>query len=77
MTIFKSSNPSLWHLSKRRGRPVYGTVHKIKETMDPLYLNFHEHGKMVLDVKRLRTFREKLFYLFGSPSAIAEKKRRS
>jgi hypothetical protein len=45
--------------------------------MDPLYLNFHEHGKMVMDVKRLRTFREKLFYLFGSPSAIAEKKRKS
>jgi len=62
---------------KEEERPVYGTVHKIKETMDPLYLNFHEYGEIVRDVKRSRTFREKLFYLFGSPSAIAEKKRKS
>lgn len=59
---------------KEEERPVYGTVHKIKETLDPLYLNFHEYGDIVRDVKRARGFKEKLFYIFGSPTAVARKK---
>jgi hypothetical protein len=55
-------------------RPTYGIVHPIKETLDPLYLNFHEYKDMVADVKRATTFRQKLFYIFGSPSAIAREK---
>jgi sterol desaturase/sphingolipid hydroxylase (fatty acid hydroxylase superfamily) len=58
-------------------RPVYGTVHKIKETLDPLYLNFHEYRDIIQDVKRAGGLKEKLFYLFGSPSAVAKEKERA
>lgn len=59
---------------KEEERPLYGTVHKIKTTLDPLYLNFHEYSDMVRDVKGTRNWKEKLFYVFGSPSAIAKRK---
>lgn len=59
---------------KEEERPVYGTVHKIKETLDPLYLNFHEYGDMIRDFKKAAGLREKLFCIFGSPSAIAQRK---
>jgi len=55
-------------------RPVYGIVHGIKKTLDPLYLNFHEYKDIMQDVKAAPTLRQKMFYIFGSPSAIARKK---
>lgn len=55
-------------------KPVYGTVHKIKETLDPLYLNFHEYKDIVQDVRRASSFRQKLFFVFGSPTVIARAK---
>jgi sterol desaturase/sphingolipid hydroxylase (fatty acid hydroxylase superfamily) len=58
-------------------RPVYGTVHKIKETLDPLYLNFHEYKDILQDVRKAGSFKQKLFFLFGSPSAIAREKEKN
>jgi sterol desaturase/sphingolipid hydroxylase (fatty acid hydroxylase superfamily) len=55
-------------------RPTYGTVTKIRATLDPLYLNFHEYTDMVKDVRKAPTFRNKIFYLFGRPAIIAKKK---
>lgn len=55
-------------------RPVYGIVHGIKKTLDPLYLNFHEYKDIIQDVKAAPTLKQKMFYIFGSPSAITRKK---
>lgn len=55
-------------------KPTYGTVSKIENSLNPLYLNFHEYKDMVHDVKKAPTFKQKLFYLFGSPAAIAKRK---
>ena len=65
--IFKTYVPE-------KERPVYGTVHKIEKTLDPLYLNFHEYKDIICDVRKAVGFREKMFYLFGSPSIVALRK---
>lgn len=56
-------------------RPTYGITTKIKKTLNPLYLNFHEYGDILRDVKAAPSLREKMFYLFGSPAAIARRKK--
>lgn len=56
-------------------KPTYGITTKIEKSLNPLYLNFHEYSDIIRDVKKARGVRETLFYLFGSPSAIARKKR--
>ncbi|HEX2534983.1 MAG TPA: sterol desaturase family protein [Chitinophagaceae bacterium] len=58
-------------------RPTYGITTPIAEKLNPLYLNFHEYGDMIRDVRSARGMRQKLFYLFGSPSAIAREKKGS
>jgi len=51
-------------------KPNYGITKKINSTVNPLYLNFHEYGDIINDVKKAKGFRQKLFQLFGSPSAV-------
>jgi len=55
-------------------RPIYGLTKKIGNRMDPLFLNFHEFSDMIADVKKAKGFREKMFYLFGSPTAVYYRK---
>jgi sterol desaturase/sphingolipid hydroxylase (fatty acid hydroxylase superfamily) len=57
-------------------RPTYGITTKIKKSLNPLYLNFHEYADMVKDVRKAPTFRDKLFFIFGSPADIARKKQK-
>ena len=56
-------------------RPTYGITTPITEKLNPLYLNFHEYGDMIADVRKAKGFRQKMFYIFGSPSAIARHKK--
>lgn len=56
-------------------RPTYGITTKIDKKLNPLYLNFHEYRDMLADVKQAKGLRKKLFYVFGSPSRIASKKK--
>ena len=49
-------------------------MYKIGNRLCPLYLNFHEFADMAKDVKKAKGIREKLFYLFGSPAKIHERK---
>jgi sterol desaturase/sphingolipid hydroxylase (fatty acid hydroxylase superfamily) len=57
-------------------KPTYGITTNIKNSMNPLYLNFHEYKDIIADVKSGNGLREKLFFIFGSPSAIALKKKK-
>jgi sterol desaturase/sphingolipid hydroxylase (fatty acid hydroxylase superfamily) len=57
-------------------RPTYGVTNKIETSLNPFYLNFHEFTDIINDVKKAKGFRKKLFYIFGSPSAIAIEKKR-
>lgn len=55
-------------------KPNYGITKPVTEKLNPLYLNFHEYKDIISDVKQCRTFREKLFCVFGDPVIIARKK---
>ncbi len=55
-------------------RPTYGITTKIENKLNPLYLNFHEYKDMYVDVKEASGFKKKMFYIFGSPAAIAKSK---
>lgn len=57
-------------------RPVYGLTTPIPYSANPLYLNFHEVKDIVTDVKKAKTFKEKMFYIFGSPSKIGLMKKK-
>lgn len=56
-------------------RPTYGITTKLENKLNPIYLNFHEYKDMITDISRARSFRDKWFYLFGSPAAIARRKK--
>lgn len=53
-------------------KPTYGITTKIEHKLNPLHLNFHEYQDMYQDVKKAKTIKEKLFYVFASPSKIAK-----
>lgn len=55
-------------------RPTYGITTNIKKSMNPLYLNFHEYGSMIKDVKGAANWKEKLFFIFGRPVDIEKRK---
>ncbi len=56
-------------------KPTYGITTKIEHKLNPLHLNFHEYDSMMEDVKLAKTFKEKWFYIFGSPGKIDKLKK--
>lgn len=60
---------------KEEERPTYGITENIKASVNPVYLNFHEVRDIIKDVRSTSKFREKMFYVFASPSAIATYKK--
>lgn len=56
-------------------KPEYGLTNKIGDRLDPLFLNFHEIGDIIRDVRKAKGIREKIFYLFASPAKIHKKKK--
>lgn len=54
--------------------PIYGITTNIGNKANPIHINFHEFIDMVNDVKKARGLRQKLFYFYGSPIAVAQKK---
>jgi sterol desaturase/sphingolipid hydroxylase (fatty acid hydroxylase superfamily) len=55
-------------------RPTYGITTNINKSCNPLYLNFHELKDLIIDVRKAKGLRKKLFYAFGSPSSVAAAK---
>jgi sterol desaturase/sphingolipid hydroxylase (fatty acid hydroxylase superfamily) len=56
-------------------KPTYGITTKITQKVNPLYLNFHELRDIWRDMKNAKSFRKKMYYLFGSPAKIAREKK--
>lgn len=56
---------------KEEEQVVYGITSNIDHKANPLHINFHELIAIIKDVRRAKTLKEKLFYIFGDPSAIA------
>lgn len=49
---------------------IYGITKNIEHKHDPIHINFHEYGEIIRDVRSAKTWREKLFYIFGDPEEI-------
>jgi sterol desaturase/sphingolipid hydroxylase (fatty acid hydroxylase superfamily) len=60
---------------KEEERPTYGLTTKIKTSLNPLYLNFHEYKEMVQDMRTTKSIWKKMWYVFGNPTAIAREKK--
>lgn len=60
---------------KEGRQPTYGITTNIDQSYNPLYLNFHEMKEIVSDVRKAKGIRKKLFYAFGSPTAVANEKK--
>ena len=54
---------------------VYGITSNIEKKSNPLHVNFHELIDMIKDVRSAKSFKEKMFYIFGDPSDIANYKK--
>ncbi len=52
----------------------YGLTTPITHKANPFYINFHEYMDMWKDVKSAKSWRKKLYYIFGSPAQIAKEK---
>lgn len=55
-------------------KAVYGITDNIENKHNPIVLNFHEYAEMWKDVKSTKSFRKKIFFIFGDPIAISKEK---
>jgi len=62
--------------AKEDSLPTYGITSKIKLSSNPFYLNFHEFSSIIRDVRTAKNIKEKLFFIFGSPAAVEDLKRK-
>ena len=53
----------------------YGITTNIKNKSNPIYINFHEYVDIWNDLKHAKTYREKMFFLFGDPITVAKYKK--
>lgn len=54
---------------------TYGITTNISNKANPLHLNFHEYVEIWKDVKAAKGLRRKLFFIFGDPIAIDNRKK--
>ena len=52
----------------------YGVTHNLEHKANPIHINFHEFVDIWKDLKSAKTWKMKMFYLFGDPIAIAKQK---
>lgn len=60
---------------KEEEQVLYGITSEVPSKINPLVLNFHEYQEMWRDIKSTKSFKQKLFYIFGDPIEIAIKKK--
>jgi hypothetical protein len=46
---------------------VYGITHNIGRKHDPIHINFHEYVDLLKDLRTAKSWRERLFFIFGDP----------
>lgn len=55
----------------------YGVTHNIEQKGNPIYINFHEFADILKDMKKAKSWKMRMFYLFGDPIAVATEKERN
>lgn len=53
---------------------VYGITTNIDNKANPFHINFHEYKDMWQDIKSAKTFKQKFYFVFGSPVKIMMQK---
>src|SRR5690606_37157719 len=53
---------------------VYGITKNITADQDPIHINLRDYVDIIRDVKTARSWRERLFYIFGDPEEIGKYK---
>lgn len=53
---------------------IYGLTHKLEKRGNPFYVNFHEVIDMWNDVRDAKGFKNKMFFIFGDPSDVHQRK---
>lgn len=56
---------------KEEEKVVYGITHELDRKSDPIHINFHEYVDIIRDVRRAKSFKEAMFYIFGDPVDVA------
>jgi sterol desaturase/sphingolipid hydroxylase (fatty acid hydroxylase superfamily) len=56
---------------------VYGINHELERKHDPIHINFHEYVDILADLKKARSFKEALFFIFGDPVDVAVAKQQA
>lgn len=62
---------------KEEEQVVYGITTNIGNKNNPIYINFHEYASMWKDICSTKSWKVKLFYVFGSPIKIEAFKKSS
>lgn len=60
---------------KEEEKARYGITTEVGSKANPLILNFHEYCDIWKDIKSTKSFRRKLFFIFGNPINIAKEKK--
>ena len=60
---------------KEEEQAVYGITHNIEQKANPIFINFHEYLDIWRDLKGTRSWKKRMFYLFGDPIAVAREKK--
>lgn len=60
---------------KEEEQAIYGITKDVGSKVNPITLNFHEYRDIWNDIKSTKSFRRKLFFIFGNPSEIERKKK--
>lgn len=53
---------------------IYGLTTNIAKKANPFHINFHEYFEMVRDMKTVKGFKKKMFFLMASPTKIGQMK---
>lgn len=56
---------------KEEEQAIYGVTQNIDQKANPIHINFHEYVDIIKDVRSANTWRERFFFVFGSPGKVA------
>lgn len=59
---------------KEEEKAIYGITTEVGSKSNPIALNFHEYKDIWNDIKSTKSFKRKIFFIFGNPIAIARER---
>lgn len=60
---------------KEEEQVVYGITENIDRKGNPFHINFHEYKSILKDIRLAKSWKQKLFFIFGNPATIGRFKK--